>query len=227
MTATAAARTHCVGILLWFLMGGTGMCDGTSRLIKLPAPARAGQVSLEETLTRRRSLREFSDAPIMLADIAQLCWAAQGVTDAGDHRSAPSAGALYPLDLYVAVGRVDGLEPGIYHYDPHAHTLEQRVDTDRRRGLYRAALEQEWVQDAPLVFVITAVYQRTTRKYRNRGVRYAHIEAGHAAQNLLLQATALGLAGVPVGAFDDDDIQNALEASPNETPLYLLPVGRP
>jgi SagB-type dehydrogenase family enzyme len=223
MTAATVSRTLCLGILLW----GTGMSDSTSRLIKLPDPVRAGQVSLEETLTQRRSLREFSDAAIALADIAQLCWAAQGITGAKDHRSAPSAGALYPLELYVAVGRAEGVDPGIYHYAPLAHILEQRVDDDLRRALYRAALEQEWVRDAPLILVITAVYQRTTRKYRDRGGRYAHIEAGHAAQNLLLQATALGLAGVPVGAFDDDDIQKVLQAPPNETPLYLLPVGRP
>jgi SagB-type dehydrogenase family enzyme len=188
----------------------------------LPRPSLRGFLSLEETLAARRSVREFRDAPLTSAQIAQLLWAAQGITHGDGRRTAPSAGALYPLELYLArAGRLD-------HYDPARHRLVRRSDRDPRQDLFRASHSQEQVRDAPAVFVIAAVYARTESKYgKARAPRYVHMEAGHAAQNLLLQAVALGLAGVPVGAFEDDLVQRALALPGDQKPLYLIPVGRP
>lgn len=189
-------------------------------VISLPAPEQKGRLSLEEALARRRSVREFRRRPLTQRELSQLLWAAQGVTDAEGLRTAPSAGALYPLELYVATGE------GLFHYEPRKHQLHGRAERDLRTALYRAALEQECVRDAPAVFIFVAVYERTIRKYgASRSPRYVHMEAGHAAQNLLLEAVALGLGGVPVGAFDDVGVQKALGLPPEEKPVYLVPVG--
>ena len=194
--------------------------------VALPEPIREGH-SLERALAERRTVREFAAAPIRLADIAQLAWAAQGVTAPDGRRTAPSAGALYPLEIYIVAARVDGLAPGVYHYEPVGHRLVPTADGDRIEALAHAALDQRWIGKAAAVLVIAAVESRTTRKYGGRATRYVHIEVGHAAQNVLLQATAFGLAAAPVGAFDDRGVK-ALLALPREAePLYLLPVGRP
>jgi SagB-type dehydrogenase family enzyme len=179
-------------------------------------------MSLEETLARRRSVREFSDKPLSDQDVSQLLWAAQGITHPEGLRTAPSAGALYPLELYLVNAA------GFYRYDPQRHKLQRRSERDLRSALYRAALEQDSVRDAPAVFVITAIYGRTARKYGDvRSPRYVHMEAGHAAQNLLLQAVALGLGAVPVGAFNDAQVQKLLGLAVEEQPLYLIPTGHP
>ena len=153
--------------------------------------------------------------------------AGRGVTAPDGRRTAPSAGALYPLEIYIVAARVDGLAPGVYHYEPVGHRLVPTADGDRIEALAHAALDQRWIGKAAAVLVIAAVESRTARKYGGRATRYVHIEVGHAAQNVLLQATAFGLAAAPVGAFDDRGVK-ALLALPREAePLYLLPVGRP
>jgi SagB-type dehydrogenase family enzyme len=187
----------------------------------LPEPRLRGTMSLEEALAKRRSVRAFESAALARGQVAQLLWAAQGRTHERGLRTAPSAGALYPLELYVA------LPDGLHHYDPARHRLERRIGRDVRPALHRAALEQESVRDAPAVFVFSAVEARTRAKYRDRTERYVALEVGHAAQNLLLEATALGLAGVPVGAFQDDRVHRALGLPGEERVLYLLPVGVP
>lgn len=192
----------------------------------LPSPRRDSAISLEKALNSRRSVREFAAEPLELWQISQLAWAAQGVTGPDLHRTAPSAGALYPLELYVVAGNVNGLPPGIYKYDLCSHELSLSVQSDKRRELCEAALSQSSIIEAAAVFAVSAVYKRTTAKYGERGIRYVHMEAGHAAQNLLLQAAVLGLGSVLVGAFSDERVRQILMLNEIESPLYLIPVGK-
>ena len=186
----------------------------------LPPPAHSSEVSLEEALSGRRSVREYGDQPLTIAELGQLLWAAQGITGERGFRTAPSAGALYPLEIYLASAE------GVFHYEPQQHRLALMSQGDARPALYQAALQQEPVLRAPTVFILTAVYARTAQKYGpERSPRYAHLEAGHAAQNLLLQATALELGAVPIGAFSDNDVGKALGLPKDRQPLYLIPVG--
>jgi SagB-type dehydrogenase family enzyme len=188
----------------------------------LPSPRTDGPLSLERTLGRRRSVREFAPAALAAADIGQILWAAQGVTGGDGGRTAPSAGALYPLEVYAVTAS------GVARYDARAHGLLRLQDADVRAALRAAALDQECVGEAPLTVVLAAVVARTAGKYgRTRAPRYVHLEAGHAAQNILLQAVALGLGAVPVGAFDDEDVQAVLHLPADHEPLYLICVGHP
>jgi SagB-type dehydrogenase family enzyme len=197
-------------------------------VIALPYPRTDSDTSLEAALLGRRSVRSYQDEPLILAEIGQLLWAAQGVTDpARGYRTAPSAGALYPLEVYLIAGKVEGLPPGVYRYGPGAHNLTPVKTGDQRDALYEAALRQAPVRQAPAVLVIAAVTERTTGKYGERGIRYVHMEAGHAAQNALLQAVALGLGAVVIGAFEDDDVRQVTGMPAAEQPLYLVPVGKP
>jgi SagB-type dehydrogenase family enzyme len=190
--------------------------------IQLPRPARSGVVSLEEALSQRRSVREFSPGQLTERQLSQLLWAAQGITSPGGYRTAPSAGALYPLEIYVV------LPSGFYHYVPARHRLDRISAEDLRPALYHAALEQQAIREADAVFVMTAVYERTAQKYGTaRSPRYVHLEAGHAAQNLLLEAVALGLGAAPMGAFHDAEVQKALSLPRTHEPLYLIPAGKP
>lgn len=191
----------------------------TGEVITLPAPKTRGSMSLEEALAKRRSVREYAGRTLTWEEISQLLWAAQGVTSEQGFRTAPSAGALYPLEMYVV------LPQGVYHYTPATHTVTRTVAGDQRRPLGDAAVRQEAVYQAPAVFVIAAVYQRTAIKYGERAERYVKLEAGHAAQNVLLQATALGLGAVPIGAFYDEQVQSVLGLPQEHEPLYLIPVG--
>ena len=195
--------------------------EAAERRIVLPAPRLEGEVSLEETLSRRRSARDYTDRPLTWGDIGQLLWATQGVTADWGARTAPSAGALYPLELYVCTAE------GVHRYVPQGHQLEKVSSSDARDGLWEAALLQNWILEAPAVFAIIGVYERTELKYGDRAERYVKLEAGHACQNLLLQAVALDLGAVPVGAFYDDQVQAALELPADHEPLYLVPVGHP
>lgn len=198
--------------------------------VKLPPPKTVGTMSVEEAISRRRSTRSFTDEPLSLQDVSQLLWAAQGITDpVKNFRAAPSAGATYPLEIYVVVSKdgVEGLACGIYHYDPREHRLIRMLGSDLRSGLAEAALGQSSVKEAPISIVVTAVYERTTSKYGERGVRYVHMEAGHVGQNLYLQSTALGLGMVTVGAFYDDQVQKLLQLPEDQKPLYIIPVGHP
>jgi len=187
--------------------------------IDLPAPPHC-DMSLDETLETRRTMRELSGPRLTEADISLLLWSAQGITLAGN-RTAPSAGATYPMELYLLTAR------GVYRYRTQHHDLEVVSGEDKRLPLFDNAVGQESVRDAPAVFVITAVFERTAAKYGDRAVRYVHIEVGHVAQNLLLQAAALGLGTVPVGSFDDDAVSKILGLPDDHEPLYLLPVGHP
>lgn len=182
-------------------------------------------MTLNEILARRRSVREFAPGALTLNEISRLLWAAQGIT-AASGRTAPSAGATYPLEIYVGVAHVDGLPAGIYHYRPQQHYLEVVSGTDILPPLPAAANGQKWLQQAAVVIVITAVFARTTARYGTRGERYVHMESGHAAQNLLLQAAEIGLCATPVGAFSDTSVARLLQLPERETPLYLIPVGR-
>jgi len=187
--------------------------------IPLPTPSQRGGVSLEEALTRRRSIREFREEELSSAGISQLLWAGQGITDPRGFRTAPSAGALYPLELYLASGE------GVYHYLPQSHSLAMLSLEDMRLGLWGAGLKQGALREATAIIVIAAVYARTEAKYGPRAERYVHLEAGHAAQNILLQATALDLGAVPIGAFYDQKVQEVLALPSDHEPLYLIPVG--
>lgn len=193
----------------------------------LPEPKLRGEMSVEEALSKRRSVREYKDAPLTLSELGQLLWAAQGITlPSRGFRTAPSAGATYPLELYVSVreGGVEGLGAGIYRYDPFTHSLALVKGGDFSLELYRAALNQDWVKEAPLCIIIAADFSRTTSRYGARGERYVYMEAGHVGQNIYLQATALGLGTVAVGAFYDDQLKSVVGCS--EDPIYLFPVGR-
>jgi SagB-type dehydrogenase family enzyme len=188
----------------------------------LPTPRQEGDLSLEEALRQRRSIRSFSDLPLTLDEIGQLLWAAQGITDERGFRTAPSAGALYPLEVYIVSSE------GVYHYNPQTHSLAVVLPDNQIQSLYEVALEQQAILEAPLIIVISAVYERTAAKYgQDRSPRYVHLEAGHAAQNVLLQAVSLGLAAVPIGAFHEDQVQLVLGLPDEHQPLYLIPVGRP
>jgi SagB-type dehydrogenase family enzyme len=186
--------------------------------VKLPAPNTAGGVSLNEVLAARRSVREFTSAALTWGQIGQLLWAAQGVTHGGSKRTAPSAGATYPLELYVATA------DGVFHYLPSRHEVIRVGGRDVRRGVRRAAGGQDAV-DAPVLVVFAAVPERTAARYGDRAMRYVHIEVGHAAQNLLLEAAAIGLGAVPVGAFSDAELQRVLGFPSNQIVVYIVPVG--
>ncbi|MDJ0896219.1 MAG: SagB/ThcOx family dehydrogenase, partial [Alphaproteobacteria bacterium] len=168
--------------------------DDPRREIVLQKPDRDGRVTLEAVLAKRRSVRDFSRAPVTLRELSQLLWAGQGITGRAEFRTAPSAGALYPLDLYVAAGQVKDLPAGVFRYHPAKHALEQVAAGDRREQLSQAALSQSWIGDSAAVLAITATPRRTTWKYGERGLRYIHMEAGHVAQNICLQTVSLGLA---------------------------------
>jgi SagB-type dehydrogenase family enzyme len=195
-------------------------------LIKLPRAETSLGHPLELLLARRRTVREFAPRPVSLAQASCLLWAAQGITDARGLRTAPSAGALYPLSVYLVAGAVSGLEAGIYRYLPRENALESLQKGDRRGALVDAAMGQSWLADAALSLVFAARYARTTGKYGERGIQFVHIEAGHAAQSVLLTAVALNLAAAEVGAFDDRRVASLLGLSREETALYLLPVGQ-
>jgi SagB-type dehydrogenase family enzyme len=198
---------------------------GETEMITLPAPQKDGAVSVEAALNKRRSVRFFKDTPLALQSVSQLLWAAQGITDKRGFRTAPSAGALYPLELYLFAGKADGLEPGIYHYRPSDHSLLFITEGDFRETLCRAALRQDAICQAPAVFLIAGVPGKTTGKYGERGIRYVHLEAGHVAQNILLQAVSLDLGGVAIGAFSDHEVNNLLKMDKGRAPLYIVPVG--
>lgn len=195
--------------------------SGQGQREALPAVRTEGDVSVEGALARRRSVRAFAPRSLTREEISQLAWAAQGVTSDAGLRAAPSAGALYPLELYVCTSE------GLFHYDPDEHALTLRRAGDLRSAVQAAGLNQEALGDAPAIFLIAAVYERTARKYGSRTERYVHMEAGHAAQNILLEATALGLGAVPIGAFEDLRLSEALSLPGDHRPLYLVPVGEP
>ena len=208
------------------LAGKPMIAEADDHMIVLPAPDTRGAEAFETTLSKRRSIRRYKDSALTLPEVSQLLWAAQGVTSKRGFRTAPSAGALYPLELYVAVGQVQGLEAGLFHYLPQKHAVVLVEKGDPRAALARAALGQQPVRRAPAVFIFVAVPARTAVKYGQRGMRYVLQEVGHAAQNLSLQAVALELGSVIIGAFSDEDVARILKLKDDEVPLCLVPVGR-
>lgn len=201
--------------------------------VTLPAPDTVGRMTVEEALQRRRSVRQYAAEPLMLAEIAQLCWAAYGVTRPipnaprlrGGLKTAPSAGGRYPLEVYVVAGNVTGLEPGVYNYRPETHELWLVVAGDRREKVDNG---QGMVVAAPATIVYSAVFERNTSRYGTRGrERYVCMDLGHSAENVCLQAVALGLGTCPIGAFVDTELKAACGMTKSEEPLYILPVGRP
>ena len=193
--------------------------------IKLPEPELSGDTTIEETLAKRRSIRSYSDAALSLRDISQLLWAAQGVTSDIGFRTAPSAGALYPLEVYLVAINVDEVDAGVYRYLPDNHSIVQILEGNIGDKLSIAALSQPQVRDCAANVVFVANYSRTTAKYGKRGIRYANIEIGHAAQNICLQGIALGIGTCTVGAFDDEKVGQVLRLPDNEKAVYILPLG--
>src|SRR3990167_1310363 len=198
-----------------------------SRLkIKLPDPVYSSKISIEEALKRRRSAREYNNEPITLHQISQLLWAAQGITSPNGFRTAPSAGALYPLHVYLGSANVKDLPSGIYRYLPTEHSLELLTTGDLRAPLAVAAFDQSSIKTAAAAIVIAAVYPRTTNKYGDRGSRFVAMEAGHASQNIYLQAVSLKLETVAVGGFDDVIVKKIMNLPSDQSPLYIMPIGR-
>jgi len=198
----------------------------TLKNVSLPEPRSDGAISLEKALHQRKSKRSFSAEPLTLNEVSQLLWAAQGVNRPNEKRTAPSAGALYPLELYLVAGNVEGLEQGVYKYQSRRNALQLIAKGDFRADLATAALRQDCVKAGAAVLVIAAVYERTTRKYGERGLRYVHMEVGHVAQNIYLQSASANLSTVFVGAFRDDKVKKLLNLPFSEQPLGLMPVGR-
>jgi len=212
------AATFVFGVV-WLAMASGG---GERKSTPLPPRDLEGKMTLEEAIAQRRSIREFADKPLTTEQIGQLCWAGQGITDkATGFRSAPSAGALYPIELYIVTAEA------VAHYEPKHHSLQRQFTGDVRLALQKAGLGQEAIGDAPMCMVIIAVVERTASKYGSRAERYCILEAGHVAQNILLQATALGLGSVPIGAFDDKEVAAVLKLPKGHRVLYMLPVGHP
>jgi SagB-type dehydrogenase family enzyme len=220
-----------LALLLMLIPAVPGKCESMSpasptQTIQLPDPRTDGDLSVEKALQTRRSVRTYKNDPLDLNEISQLVWSAQGITTARGLRTTPSAGALYPLELYVIAGWIENLPSAIYKYNPHQHALIKIISGDKRAALSRAALRQGAVRKAPAVLLFCAVYERTTGKYGQRGIRYVHMEVGHAAQNVCLQAIALGLRTAVIGAFRDEAVKEIAHLPANEQPLYLVPVGR-
>jgi SagB-type dehydrogenase family enzyme len=189
--------------------------------IDLPEPRLKSDVSIEETLAKRRSIREFTAEKLSMEEIGQLLWAAQGITEPSHgYRTAPSAGATYPIEIYFVT------PDGFYQYVPQGHKVQQLGTEDLRPGLARVAGGQKTVGEAGAVFVITAVYERTAAKYRTHATRYVHLEAGHVAQNILLQAVALGLGSVPIGGGNNKRVIEALSLPSDHEPVYIVSVGK-
>jgi SagB-type dehydrogenase family enzyme len=206
-------------------------------IIKLPSPQLKGKVSLEETILRRRAVRRYRREPLDLSQLSQILWSAQGITGTREFRAAPSAGATYPLEIFVVVGKQGvtaskakqapkELPSGIYHYEADSHSLSLHKPADLRPDLARATLDQEFIIDAPVDIVICALYHRTSYRYGRRGERYVHMEVGHVGENIHLQAVALGLATVEVGAFHDEEVSKVLGVEEQIKPLYIMPLGK-
>lgn len=199
----------------------------SGKIIKLPEPILDGKVSVEKALKERRSTRTYRDVPLSINELSQLLWAGQGITDnISKFRTYPSAGALYPLELYVIVNKVQNLEKGFYYYDPYKHAIIKIFDKNITPELTKAALNQEFIKASAVIFIYTAIKSRTTNRYGERGLRYIFMEAGHAAQNLYLQAVTYNIGLVVIGAFKDNEVKQILNLKDDEIPLYIIPAGK-
>lgn len=218
-----------IGCLLLLMLGifWQPPAAPAAELIKLPRPALKGSMSVEEALQQRRTVRFFTSRSLDLQQVSQLLWATQGITDPRGLRTAPSAGATYPLEIYLVAGDrgVTNLTPGVYRYRPVDHALELTLKGDHRTQVARACLSQSWMAAAPVMVVFAAEYQRCTARYGERGIRYTHMEVGHAGENLFLETQALGLAAGIVGAFTDKALRQTLHLPKEHEPLLVMPVG--
>jgi SagB-type dehydrogenase family enzyme len=204
--------------MIFNLAGGVAM--SATKTIKLPEPRILGKMSVEEAIFRRRSERSFYPNELSLEQVSQLLWSAQGITDKSwGFRAAPSAGSLYPLYLYILK------KDGVFQYIPDGHKLKQISEEDKRPSLVRASLGQGYISEAPLVIVICGNFRITEAKYGQRSYRYVNMEVGHVAENIHLQAVAMGMASVPIGAFWDDVVAKVLELPETQDPFYIVPVG--
>ncbi len=200
-------------------------------MIELPAPNKKGIMSVEESLQKRRSIRQYKNISLSLEQISQVLWAAYGVSDAESFRgiklkTAPSAGATFPLEIYLMAGNVEGIESGLYKYHPEEHGLTLHLSGDIRDKVASACLGQRMLKDAPASVIYNAVFDRTASRYGQRGIdRYVCMDLGHSAQNVYLQTTAIGLATCAIGAFDDDKLSKIIKPLDNEEVLYLMPFG--
>lgn len=189
---------------------------------KLPASGAKGKLSLEEVIKTRRSRRAYKSGNLALKTIAQLLWASQGITHPKGLRAAPSAGARYPIELYLACDR------GLFHYQPKGHSLRKLASQDLRNELASdPGIPQAFIAQAPAVFVFAVERVRTCGRYGPRGERFICLDVGHAAENLCLQAAALGLASCPIAAFDDNYMTRTLSLPEGQQVLYLVTVGEP
>ena len=187
-------------------------------------------ISVEEAIQQRRSVREFKRDKLSFDDLGKLLWSALGFQNLSrGRRTAPSAGACYPLSAYVAIGTdsIEGVKEGVYFYSYQDHSLKKYLDGDLRLELSKAALHQEFIAVAPVSIIFVAIMSLTTSSYGERGIRYVYIDLGHAAQNIYLQATAMGLGTVAVGAYQDSKVAEILSLSKEESPLYIMPIGLP
>ena len=200
----------------------------------LPSPLTSGTVSVEQALANRRSQRDYVDKAISAEQLSQVLWAAYGITSPkpdrpalrGGFRAAPSAGALYPFDIYVVIGKVDGIEAGVYKYISEENKIIRAIDKDLREELCAAALGQKMVKEAPVTIAYIAIYERMTKKYGDRGAdRYVCMDLGHSSQNVYLQAETLNLGTCAMGAFNDEKVTEVLQLNEEEIPLYLMPIG--
>jgi len=186
--------------------------------IELTEPIFKGSKSLEECIFERESVRSFKDKEIEIEKISQILWAGQGKK--GYKKTVPSAGATYPLELYITIkGK------GLFHYNSNKNLLELKSKGDFGKDLGQASLDQMFINEAPINIIICADFNRTCGHYGKRGVRYIYMEIGHCAQNIELEAVALGLASVPIGAFHDDEVKKVLDIPKNLEPLYIIPIG--
>jgi SagB-type dehydrogenase family enzyme len=211
-------------ILLFGITLSTGFANQTGGNMKLPEPKYTSNISVEEAMLKRRSVRSYKDKALTVEEVSQILWSVQGKTAEWGGRTVPSAGATYPLEIYLVAGKVEGIEPGVYHYNPANHSITIKKQSDVRSKLAIAALGQEYIAKAPISIVISAIYERTTRRYGERGIRYVYMEAGHAGQNCHLQCETMGLGTVMIGAFDDEEVKRVLGIA--EAPLYIMPVGK-
>jgi SagB-type dehydrogenase family enzyme len=213
-------------LLLLLVMHMTGIRQSNAESMALPQPLHQG-ATLEKALAQRRTVREFAPRPIGLPALSQLLWSAQGITHPGGYRTAPSAGALYPLEIDVVAGDITGLEAGVYRYLPDAHRLRRQQRGDRRLAVADAALQQQWLSRAAVLIIIRGVYRRTALKYGEQARRYVQLEAGAVTQNILLQAVSLGLGAATVGAFRSPQLEGVIGGEEREEPLVIIPVGHP
>ena len=215
-------------IIFLVVIVGSNSCEAIEKkeVIDLPDPKYSGKTAIEEALLKRKSVRNYTNETLSLSDVSQLLWSAQGITRSGVFRTAPSAGALYPLEVYIVAGDVNNLSAGIYKYSPQKHELIQIEESDKRAELAKAAFGQSWVEDGAIVMVFAGVFARTKQKYGGRGSQYVYIEAGAASENVYLQVVSLNLATVSVGAFDDKRVKSLLRMRPDEDPILIMPIGK-